>query len=232
MTGGKARARPFRRPSPSCPRLWASTSSRSAEERRGSRPCAALRPGCRGTRGTPRAARSPAPLRHARACGQPRLPVALKKDVDPGPALRSGRDDAELGAPRAARSPVPLRHARACGHPRLPVAPKKDVDPGPALRSGRDVAELGAPRARPAHRPHSVMPASAGIHVFRRPIENANGRDKPGRSRSRRCGGKDVLPSVLKDQEQPVVLPQVSHFRQVPLRTSVKFWHSGQASPT
>lgn len=33
-------------------------------------------------------------------------------------------------------------------------------------------------------------------------------------------------------QLQPVVLPHVSHFRQVPLRTSVKFEHSGQASPT
>ncbi len=32
--------------------------------------------------------------------------------------------------------------------------------------------------------------------------------------------------------EQPVVEPQVSHFRQVPLRTSVKFWHSAQASPS
>lgn len=32
--------------------------------------------------------------------------------------------------------------------------------------------------------------------------------------------------------EQPVVEPQVSHFRQVPLRTMVKFWHSGQASPS
>ncbi|MFN3462406.1 MAG: hypothetical protein ACK4ZN_15475, partial [Oceanibaculum sp.] len=32
--------------------------------------------------------------------------------------------------------------------------------------------------------------------------------------------------------EHPVVLPQVSHFRQVPLRTMVKFEHSGQASPT
>ena len=32
--------------------------------------------------------------------------------------------------------------------------------------------------------------------------------------------------------EHPVVEPQVSHFRQVPLRTSVKFAHSGQASPT
>jgi hypothetical protein len=123
------------------------------------------------------------------------------------------------------------RHARACGQPRLPVALKKDVDPGPALRSGRDDAELGASRA--ACSPTlAVMPAAAGNHVFRRPIENANGRDKPGRTRNRRCGGKDVLPSVLKDQEQPVVLPQVSHFRQVPFRTSVKFWHSGQASPT
>ena len=33
-------------------------------------------------------------------------------------------------------------------------------------------------------------------------------------------------------QLQPVVEPQVSHLRQVPLRTSVKLAHSGQASPT
>ena len=32
--------------------------------------------------------------------------------------------------------------------------------------------------------------------------------------------------------EQPVVLPQVSHFMQVPLRTSVKLPHSPQASPS
>ena len=32
--------------------------------------------------------------------------------------------------------------------------------------------------------------------------------------------------------EQPVVLPQVSHFMQVPLRTRVKFPHSPQASPS
>ena len=32
--------------------------------------------------------------------------------------------------------------------------------------------------------------------------------------------------------EHPVVEPQVSHFMQVPLRTSVKFWHSAQASPS
>lgn len=32
-------------------------------------------------------------------------------------------------------------------------------------------------------------------------------------------------------QEQPLVEPQVSHFRQVPLRTIVKFEHSEQLSP-
>lgn len=32
--------------------------------------------------------------------------------------------------------------------------------------------------------------------------------------------------------EHPVVPPQVSHFMQVPLRTSVKLPHSGQASPS
>ncbi len=32
-------------------------------------------------------------------------------------------------------------------------------------------------------------------------------------------------------QLQPDVLPQVSHFRQVPLRTMVKFEHSEQLSP-
>jgi hypothetical protein len=32
--------------------------------------------------------------------------------------------------------------------------------------------------------------------------------------------------------EHPVVAPHVSHFRHVPFLTSVKFWHSPQASPT
>jgi len=32
--------------------------------------------------------------------------------------------------------------------------------------------------------------------------------------------------------EHPVVLPHVSHFMQVPFRTSVKFMHSGHASPS
>ena len=33
-------------------------------------------------------------------------------------------------------------------------------------------------------------------------------------------------------QLHPVVLPHVSHFMQVPLRTNVKFPHSPQASPS
>jgi len=35
----------------------------------------------------------------------------------------------------------------------------------------------------------------------------------------------------VPDQLQPLVEPQVSHFRQVPLRTMVKFEHSEQMSP-
>ena len=40
------------------------------------------------------------------------------------------------------------------------------------------------------------------------------------------------LHTAAQTQLHPVVLPHVSHFRHVPLRTSVKFEHSGQASPT
>jgi hypothetical protein len=47
-------------------------------------------------------------------------------------------------------------------------------------------------------------------------IEASAGGGVPDRTRGRRS------------QEQPVVEPQVSHFRQVPLRISVKFEHSGQ----
>jgi hypothetical protein len=35
-----------------------------------------------------------------------------------------------------------------------------------------------------------------------------------------------------EDQLQPLVLPQVSHFSQVPLRTMVIAPHSGQGSPS
>lgn len=37
---------------------------------------------------------------------------------------------------------------------------------------------------------------------------------------------------VAFDHEHPLVDPQVSHFRQVPLRTIVKFAHSGQETPS
>jgi hypothetical protein len=36
----------------------------------------------------------------------------------------------------------------------------------------------------------------------------------------------------LRPYEQPVVAPQVSHFRQVPLRTRVKLAQLGQGSPS
>jgi hypothetical protein len=38
--------------------------------------------------------------------------------------------------------------------------------------------------------------------------------------------------AVQLDQLHPVVLPHVSHFMQVPLRTRVKLPHSPQASPS
>ena len=39
-------------------------------------------------------------------------------------------------------------------------------------------------------------------------------------------------PSAIADYEQPLVEPQVTHFRQVPFRTMVKLPHSGQLSPS
>ncbi len=40
------------------------------------------------------------------------------------------------------------------------------------------------------------------------------------------------IPPEDRLYEQPLVAPQVSHFRQVPLRTMVKLPHSVQDSPT
>jgi hypothetical protein len=50
-------------------------------------------------------------------------------------------------------------------------------------------------------------------------------------------GGGRLLPWVgetlaVEPHEQPVVEPQVSHFRQVPLRTRVKLAQLGQGSPS
>jgi len=44
--------------------------------------------------------------------------------------------------------------------------------------------------------------------------------------------GSDRRPAPFLLQLHPLVLPQVSHLRQVPLRTMVKFWHSGQLVPS
>jgi hypothetical protein len=38
--------------------------------------------------------------------------------------------------------------------------------------------------------------------------------------------------TIVSDHEHPVVEPQVSHFMQVPLRTSVKLPHSEHISPS
>jgi hypothetical protein len=44
--------------------------------------------------------------------------------------------------------------------------------------------------------------------------------------------GAFSVSQVIFAYEQPEVEPQVAHFMQVPLRTSVKFPHSPQASPS
>ena len=45
-------------------------------------------------------------------------------------------------------------------------------------------------------------------------------------------GGRKDLTCRSVAQLHPVVLPHVSHFMQVPLRTRVKLPHSPQASPS
>lgn len=67
--------------------------------------------------------------------------------------------------------------------------------------------------ARRAFRRHSViMPPNRREAGFLRPLI--------------------VVTSGLEAYEQPLVEPQVSHFRQVPLRTMVKLPHSEQLSPS
>ena len=80
----------------------------------------------------------------------------------------------------------------------------------------------------PLNKPRHCEPATAGvaIHVSNHAILEI---------KTKQRGMAPALFHLnlgLKAYEQPVVEPQVSHFKQVPLRTSVKFAHSGQASPT
>ena len=74
---------------------------------------------------------------------------------------------------------------------------------------------------------------SAKKRAFWRPVdrpESWGGQSQRSNSAAEERGAAEGPP--LADQLQPLVEPQVSHFRQVPLRTSVKFWHSRQASPS
>ena len=47
-----------------------------------------------------------------------------------------------------------------------------------------------------------------------------------------KCKSGELRRFYIYRQLHPVVLPHVSHFMQVPLRTSVKLPHSPQASPS
>jgi len=68
-----------------------------------------------------------------------------------------------------------------------------------------------------------LVPAISLKRALRLPDRDR--RDKPG-------DDTFVVARRLVPYEQPVVEPQVSHFMQVPLRTSVKLPHSPQASPS
>ena len=59
------------------------------------------------------------------------------------------------------------------------------------------------------------------IHVLSRGSQVVDARVKPAHDEGE-----------SRAHEHPVVLPHVSHFMQVPLRTSVKLPHSPQASPS
>jgi hypothetical protein len=63
------------------------------------------------------------------------------------------------------------------------------------------------------------------VHVLieREGIRKEKGPAKPGLQGPEKIRGA---------YEHPLVLPHVSHFRQVPFRTIVKFPHSPQASPS
>ena len=87
-----------------------------------------------------------------------------------------------------------------------------------------------------------VVIAPGGIHLldeanFPGAVPATHGYEP--RERCKRCAwlvrmqrrpGVAARPSV--DHEQPLVEPQVSHLRQVPFLTMVKFWHSGQEVPS
>ena len=70
---------------------------------------------------------------------------------------------------------------------------------------------------------------SGATHLAR--LSEMHARAKNGRPEAARKLREDTLRHHAR-QLQPVVDRHVSHFMQVPLRTSVKFMHSGHASPS
>ena len=85
--------------------------------------------------------------------------------------------------------------------------------------------------ARPAHSPSCPLS----------PILHLNPFSFMGRSNRKKGRPQEVRPAVsgrsngrakMPGQLHPLVAPQVSHLRHVPLRTRVKFPHSPQESPS
>jgi len=115
--------------------------------------------------------------------------------------------------------------------------------PVPALaQASFEMSASVCPRAAPGERSNTrrrrfrvwsrVSLRSPGLRLLRHPslgiIASSAVAQKKGRSFERPSHVIDV--SV--PHEHPVVLPHVSHFMQVPLRTSVKLPHSPHISPS
>ena len=69
-------------------------------------------------------------------------------------------------------------------------------------------------------------------HVLREVIATIRRHGDCQIERGRIISGLSSFVVGLDPYEQPLVEPQVSHFRQVPLRTIVKLPHSEQLSPS
>ncbi len=79
--------------------------------------------------------------------------------------------------------------------------------------------------------PIASQPLGRPLLEFRNEPKRANSERKPGRVQT---APLDVRwhSDAMVTQEHPLVEPQVSHFRHVPLRTKVKFPQSPQVSPS
>ena len=106
---------------------------------------------------------------------------------------------------------------------------------------GRGLLKTGgerAPREHETRRPRARMPCAASRGEGRilaqqgaAPALLRATKARPETPRARAGRAKERGASPPSAQEQPVVAPQVTQWRQVPLRTRVKLPHSWQASP-